>query len=69
MFKRLSVAKESEAGRILVFRDNRTRQVEIGRIFADKVLGGNFGGYHIRIINGIPTIVSNPDRSLANNLG
>ena len=69
MFKRLSVAKESETGRNLVFRDNYTHQVELGRIFVNKILGGDFGRYHIRIINGIPTIVCNPDKSLTNNLG
>ena len=69
MFKRLSIIKESETGRNLVFRDNRTRRVEIGQIVVNKILNGGYGKYHIRMINGIPTVVSNPDRSLANNLG
>ena len=69
MFKRLSVIKESPTGRNLVFRDNITHRIEIGQLFVEKILNGGYGKYHIRMINGIPTVVSNPDRSLANNLG
>lgn len=69
MFQRLSVVKESPTGRNLVFQDNRTGLVDIGRAFVEKILKGGYGQYHIRIINGEPTIVSNPDKSLSNNLG
>ena len=69
MFKRLSVVKESPTGRNLVFRDNRTRQIEIGRLVVEKILNGGYGKYHIRMINGVPTVVSNPGKSVANNLG
>ena len=69
MFKRLSVVKESPTGRNLTFRDNRTGLVGMGKVFVEKIPHGEYGKYHIRIINGIPTIVSNPDKSLANNLG
>ena len=69
MFKRLSVVKESPTGRNLVFRDNRTGLVAIGKVYVDKILNGGYGQYHIRTINGKLTIVSNPDKSLTNNLG
>lgn len=69
MFQRLSVVKESPTGRNLVFQDNHTGLVDIGRAFVEKIPKGGYGQYHIRIINGVPTIVSNPDKSLSNNLG
>lgn len=69
MFQRLSVVKESPTGRNLVFRDNRTGLIEIGRAYVEKILNGGYSQYHLRMINGELTIVSNPDKSLSNNLG
>lgn len=69
MSKRLSVVKESPTGRNLVFRDNYARHMELGRIVVDKILRGGYSEYHLRMINGELTVVSNPDKSLANNLG
>lgn len=69
MFQRLSVVKESPTGRNLVFRDNRTGLVAVGKVYVDKILTGGYGQYHLRTINGKLTIVSNPDKILSNNLG
>lgn len=69
MLKRLSVVKESPTGRNLVFRDNRAHRIEIGRLVVEKILNGGYGKYHIRMIRGVPTVVSDPDHSVANNLG
>lgn len=37
--------------------------------FVRQIKQGNYENYHVRVINGIPTPVSNPDRITNNNLG
>lgn len=69
MFKRLSVVSESPTGQNLAFRDNRIGLVAVGKVYIDKILSGGYEQYHLRTINGKLTIISNPDKSLANYLG
>jgi len=69
MIKRISVIKESSTGRNILFKDIQTKHIMLGKIIADKILKGEYSGYHIRNINGVPTPVSNPDHIRTNNLG
>ena len=68
MGKRVSVLSESESGRNQQFRDNRTREVMSRPTFVEKIERGVYDNYHVRIINGVKTPVSNPDGSEGNNL-
>lgn len=68
-FKRVSVTSENGHGRNQMFRDNVTRQ-ELNRAqFVRRIEQGEYDGYHVRIIHGVKTPVSNPDSSGNNNLG
>lgn len=68
MGKRISVISESESGRNQQFRDNRTGRRITRAEFVNKIEGGRYDNYHVRVINGVKTPVSNPDRSEDNNL-
>jgi hypothetical protein len=68
MAKSVIVTSESVSGRNLQFHDKKTGE-DMSRVqFVREIKRGNFDDYHVRILNGIPTPVSNPDRSEANNL-
>jgi hypothetical protein len=69
MAKRVSVTRESDSGRNLQYRDNRTGQQMTRPEFVRQIRQGNYENYHVREINGVPTPVSNPDNSENNNLG
>jgi hypothetical protein len=66
---RITVTQESDTGRNTRFHDNVTGQDMTSPQFVKKIDAGNYDGYHVRIINGIPTPVSNPDGKKNNNLG
>jgi hypothetical protein len=68
MAKSVRVTNESESGRNLQFHDMKTGKDMSRAGFVKEIKQGNFDDYHVRIINGLPTPVSNPDRSEANNL-
>lgn len=67
--KRVSVNSESPTGRNQTFHDNVTGRNMNAKQFVRSIELGNYPGYHVRVINGIPTPVSNPDKSTGNNLG
>ena len=68
-FKRISVISENDHGRNLMYRDNVTWK-ELSRAqFVQRIERGEYDGYHVRVIHGVKTPVSNPDSSENNNLG
>jgi hypothetical protein len=65
----LEVTQESETGRNEAFR-NRNTQEEMNRAEAVQDIRHDLlPGYHVRVINGVDTPVSNPNRSEIDNLG
>lgn len=69
MAKSVVVTDESDSGRNQRFRDTSTGRTMSRGEFADRIEGGQYPDYHVRVINGLRTPVSNPDRSEGNNLG
>ena len=66
--KRVTVTKEKDSGRNEKFRDNYTGGEMTRNQFVNKIKQGRYPKYHIRKIDGIPTPVSNPDKTRDNNL-
>ena len=67
--KRITVTSETESGRNKSFHDNFTG-IDMSRAqFVRAIESGEYHDYHVSIINGIKTPVSNPDPSNNNNLG
>lgn len=66
---RVTVTSESETGRNQKFHDNVTGRNMNAQQFVTSIERGNYEGYHVRIINGVKTPVSNPDGKSGNNLG
>ena len=69
MKEKVRVTKEDENGRNTNFQDIKTRENMTRPQLVKKIENGDYSGYHIRIINGIKTPCSNPDKSEKNNLG
>ncbi len=67
--KTVSVTSETSTGRNEKFKDNSTGQNMTRTQFVSGIKNGNYGNYHVRIINGVATPVSNPDGKKGNNLG
>lgn len=67
--KRISVTDENESGRNEAFHDNSTGRSMSRSALVRSIEGGRYPDYHVRVINGVKTPVSNPDRSEGNNLG
>jgi hypothetical protein len=68
MQKRITVVSESKSGRNVQFRDNKNGKIMTRSDFVEKIENGKYQNYHVRIINGKATPVSNPDESEINNL-
>jgi hypothetical protein len=68
MPKRVSVTSEGKSGRNKQFHDNYTGRDMSRAQFVKEINKGNYDNYHVRVINGVPTPVSNPDNSERNNL-
>lgn len=66
---RVSVNSESDTGRNLTFHDNKTGRNMNANQFVKSIENGKYPDYHVRVIKGIPTPCSNPDKSKNNNLG
>lgn len=66
--KRITVTKESDSGRNLEFKDNKTGVLMSREEFVEKIEKGEYPDYHIRDINGIKTPISDPDSKECNNL-
>lgn len=69
MGKRVTVTDENGDGRNLQFHDNVTGANMTRAEFVQRIEAGAYPHYHIRVVNGIKTPVSNPDSSENNNLG
>lgn len=69
MGKRISVTSETNTGRNNTFRDNVTGVTMTRAQFVRQIENNVYDNYHVRVINGIKTPVSNPDKSSNNNLG
>lgn len=69
MPKRVSVTSESNSGRNQRFHDNFTGKDMTRAQFVGQIKEGNYDNYHVRVINGVATPVSNPDHTENNNLG
>ena len=68
MPKRISVTRESNTGRNENFHDNFKGTDMTRTQFVNQINQGNYVNYHVRNINGVPTPVSNPDKTRNNNL-
>lgn len=68
MRKRVTVTQESPKGRNERFHDNRNGKDMTRNQFVREIRNDNYPNYHVRIINGIATPVSNPDKTKNNNL-
>ena len=71
MFRRKSVrvTQDTDSGRNERFRDTERSRSMNRAEFVRLIKEGSYPGYYIRVINGVETPVSNPDRSEGNNLG
>lgn len=69
MPSRIIVTNETQSGRNTHFRDTRTGQDMTRPQFVRQIEAGNYQNYHVRVIDGVKTPVSNPDSSERNNLG
>lgn len=66
---RVKVTRESDSGRNERFKDTQTGRYMSREKFVSSINRGNYSDYHVRVINGVPTPCSNPDKSTGNNLG
>lgn len=66
--KRITVTEESDSGRNLEFKDNKTGVLMSREEFVEKIEKCVYPDYHIRDINGIKTPIGNPDSNECNNL-
>lgn len=70
MAKTVRTTRETKSGRNADFRDKSTGKNMTRSTFVKEIKKGNYSGdYHVRVINGVSTPVSNPDKSKGNNLG
>lgn len=68
MPKRVVVIQESDSGRNQQFKDSLKNKTMSRSEFVKEIEKGNYQNYHVRVINGVKTPVSNPDNSTNNNL-
>lgn len=66
--KRIKVTVENTTGRNEKFHDNCTGVDMTRSQLVKQIESGRYPNYHIRVINGIKTPVSNPDPNVENNL-
>lgn len=66
--KRVTVTQESNTGRNERFHDNFTGEDMTRNQFVQKIKSGQYENYHVRVINGVETPVSDPDATTNNNL-
>lgn len=69
MAGRIKVIGEADSGRNERFRDTRTGREMSRPEFVRAIENNQYKNYHVRLVNGVKTPVSNPDRSDKNNLG
>lgn len=66
--KRITVIEERDSGRNERFRDNTTGRTMSRSEFVSKIENGDYSKYHVRVVHGLKTPVSNPDHTENNNL-
>lgn len=66
---RIGVTTENSTGRNTGFVDRRTGQEMTRPELVSNIRNGLYPNYHVRVINGVETPVSNPDGKPGNNLG
>lgn len=69
MAKSVRVTRESDSGRNQRFQETRSGTQMTRAQFVSAIEGGRYADYHVRVINGVKTPVSNPDGKEGNNLG
>ncbi len=69
MPKRIKVTEENSSGRNQEFHDNFTGADMTRAGLVRAIESGTYPRYHVRVINGVKTPVSNPDGKNTNNLG
>ena len=69
MAKSVRVTGESDSGRNQRFHDDRSGANMNRAEFVREIKDGTYPDYHVRVINGVSTPVSNPDSREGNNLG
>lgn len=69
MAGRVVVTGEQKSGRNERFRDTRTGHEMSRAEFVQRIEQGQYPNYHVRVVDGVKTPASNPDRSEGNNLG
>lgn len=69
MKKSVIVTRETSTGRNTNFLDKQTNHRMTRAQFVRQIENGRYDDYHVRVIDGIKTPASNPDRSSKNNLG
>ncbi|WP_311376165.1 DUF3892 domain-containing protein [Anaerococcus lactolyticus] len=68
MLKRVKTTSQSTTGRNTHFKDTKSGRYMTRQDFVKAIKAGNYSNYHVRMINGVATPVSNPDKSKNNNL-
>ena len=69
MSKNVRSITQNSTGRNITFKDVSSRTKMTRSQFVAKIENNKYPDYHVRIINGIKTPCSNPDKSERNNLG
>jgi hypothetical protein len=69
MAKRVSVIQESSTGRNQAFHDNANGRNMTRAEFVARIKAEQYPHFHVRVVHGVETPVSNPDTSKNNNLG
>lgn len=69
MARRIRVTDETDSGRNLGFYDPDRQQSMTRAQFVQAIGDGKYTDYHVRVINGVKTPVSNPDSKKSDNLG
>lgn len=67
--KRISVTRQTQSGRNLSFKINRSNRTLTRTQLVKRIENGGCPGYHVRRVHGVKTPVSNPDGRTGNNLG
>jgi len=68
MYIKITVTKEDSKGRNIQFHNKSTGASMSRAQFANEIDAGKHKDYHVRLINGLRTPVSNPDPQKNNNL-
>ncbi len=69
MAKRVRVTKETDTGRNTRFYDPNQHRSMTRPEFVRAIENGQYKDYHVRVVGGVKTPASNPDKSGSNNLG